>query len=470
MARSLPDSLITFRNSQGELVRATLMQLQRKSIVLEVYNPYSIVQVSEVLVDLTIQIKHQPVYTGRAVVISMVNTGLTAVVSLTLIDEWQELAEEKISAEQVGQQVKEYIHYWQSTFQIRPSYQIIVNEMRAFLTDMSRWVEQIDLSTNLPRENKKLRHDYFLELATPFMQRIGVYLTDLEGEAASVSNELSIQHHAYAQSALHPLLLRAPFVFRTYTKPLGYAGDYEMVNQLLADPRQGPNTYFQIINSAFLQAAVAQAHRNRIDLLVDFLKRLAVKAEQNGKPIRVLNVGCGPAVEIQRFIQTYHRPEMLQFDLLDFSQETLDWTRSTLGKILNKIDRPIQVNYIHDSVHQLLKKSPHHHNLKRQYDAVYCAGLFDYLSDKVCTRLLAYFSACTHLEGHILYTNVHESNPGKWGMQHLLEWYLIYRNESTMQSIAPESVRNLNVYVDSTGVNVFAEYINPAIQNMSGDV
>ncbi len=43
------DPVVSFRNSQGEQVRGTIINLQRKSLVMEIYNPYSIVQVSEVL-------------------------------------------------------------------------------------------------------------------------------------------------------------------------------------------------------------------------------------------------------------------------------------------------------------------------------------------------------------------------------------------------------------------------------------
>ena len=46
------DPVVSFRNSQGEQVRGTIINLQRNSLVMEIYNPYSIVQVSEVLSDL----------------------------------------------------------------------------------------------------------------------------------------------------------------------------------------------------------------------------------------------------------------------------------------------------------------------------------------------------------------------------------------------------------------------------------
>ena len=42
-------------------------------------------------------------------------------------------------------------------------------------------------------------------------------------------------------------------------------------------------------------------------------------------------------------------------------------------------------------------------------------------------------------------------------MEHLLEWYLIYRDEAGMASLLPENSHAHRLYVDETGVNVFAE-------------
>jgi extracellular factor (EF) 3-hydroxypalmitic acid methyl ester biosynthesis protein len=259
------------------------------------------------------------------------------------------------------------------------------------------------------------------------------------------------------------LLLRAPFVYRTYTKPLGYAGDYQMVNQILDDPRQGPSTYFQIVNASFLQAAVAQAHRNRIDLLGDFLVRTADAARLAGRPFRVLNIGCGPAIEIQRFLQDYVNPELLSFELVDFSEETLAWTRDHLEAIMVNTGKAASINYVHDSVHHLIKRriDPMTAGV-REFDAVYCAGLFDYLSDKVCLKLLAHFAARTRVGGTLLVTNVHSRNPQKlFVMEHLLEWYLIYRDEGKMDFLLPGKSIERKIYTDATGVNIFAEVIIP---------
>jgi extracellular factor (EF) 3-hydroxypalmitic acid methyl ester biosynthesis protein len=450
--------MVSFRTTQGETGRGTIVNVQRKSLVIEVYNPYAIIQVSEVLGELIIRMGTKNVYEGKAVVINIVNTGLTALVAVTLIDEWLELSDTAIAAQSVGREAAAFVADWTERFQIRPNYQIIVNEMRAFLSEVSRWLEQVDLSQSLPKDDGRLRADFFYELAEPLILKAKSYMDALETEAKLIDEPLIPVHRAFAQTALHPLLLRAPFVFRTYAKPLGYAGDYLMVKQILDDPQQGPSTYFQIVNVAFLRSAAAVAHRNRIDILVQFLTQLADEAQRAGKTYRVLNVACGPAIEIQRFIEAYPKPEFLSFELLDFSEETLAWTRAQIEAILVRTGRKVSFNYVHDSVHHLVKRQLDPQVETATFDAVYCAGLFDYLSDRVCVKLLNYFKSRLRSGGTLLATNVHEKNPEReFVMGHLLEWHLIYRDEAKMESLLPVSTRSKKVYVDETGMNIFAE-------------
>jgi extracellular factor (EF) 3-hydroxypalmitic acid methyl ester biosynthesis protein len=453
------DPLITFRNSQGESARGTIINLQRKSLVMEVYNPYSIVQVSEVLEGLTVRFGSAIAYEGRAVVVSLVNTGLTAIVSVTLIDGWHELDNIALEPGAVGAAAKAFVEDWTSRFHIQPGYQIAVNELRAFLADVSRWVEQVDLSESLPKDNGQLNPEVFDELVTPLIDKTRQYIEKLESEVTLIPDDASPSHRSFAQTALHPLLLRAPFVFRTYTKPLGYAGDYQMVIQMLEDPRKGPTTYFQMVNTAFLQHVLAQAHRNRIDILEAFLIRVADAARQAGQTFRILNVGCGPAIEIQRFLRNYPNPECLSFELVDFSEETLAWTREKLSSILAQTGKPVAIDYVHDSVHNLLKRRIDPAGRTPEFHAVYCAGLFDYLSDKVCARLTNHFALRTYPGGTVLFTNVHSNNSTKFVMEHLLEWYLIYRDTATLAPLAPPQSTSTNIYVDSTGMNIFAEAV-----------
>lgn len=458
------DPVITFRNSQGEAVRGTLTNVQRRSLVVEIYNPYSIVQVSEVLSDLTVRSGERSIYKGKAVVTSLLNTGLMAVVSVVLIDEWSDLNVVRGDLSRVADEAQRFVEDWESRFRIGRNYQVVVSETRAFLAETSRWADQADMSGVLPRnDDGRIRSDVFFDLARPIMAKGAAYFSWIEDETRSVPAEDATAHHSYVQTALHPLLLRAPFVYRTFAKPLGYAGDYEMVNQILGDPQQGSSTYFQVINTQFLQAAVAQAHRNRIDTLVDYLNRAAELAQREQRQVSVLNVGCGPAVEIQRFIETHPDPGCLSFTLVDFSEETLAYTRTCMETAARAKGKTVNVQLVHESVHDLLKRAVRRDMAAdaELFDVVYCAGLFDYLSDKVCARLLQYFVQRSRGGGNVLVTNVHSSNPQTGVMEHVLEWHLIYRDEGMLESVLPSPREATRIYTDVTGVNVFAEFRVP---------
>ncbi|MDB5882807.1 MAG: methyltransferase domain protein, partial [Ramlibacter sp.] len=350
---------------------------------------------------------------------------------------------------------------WEARFRINRSYQVVISEFRAFLSEASKWADQADMSDVLPRDSDgRIREDVFYDLAEPIMRKGGEYLTWLEDEGKKIPLEESVAHSNFAQTALHPLLLRAPFVYRTFVKPLGYAGDYEMVNQILADPRQGNSTYFQIVNAFFLRAAVAQAHRNRIDILVGYLNEAAERARTEGRQMAVLNVGCGPAIEIRRFIAEHRQPDLLSFTLLDFSQPTIDYTRARIDEVCAREDKKCSVEFVNESVHDLLKRASRRDAPLEQtrFDFVYCAGLFDYLSDKVCARLLQYFASRANQGGKVLVTNVHSSNPQKIPMEHLLDWHLIYRDEAQLEGLLPASRSKTRLYTDATGANIFAEF------------
>ncbi len=451
-----PSNLITFKNSQGVQARGSLMKLSRTTLIFEVYNPYSIVQLSEILNELVIRRGEQVVYKGRAVISNLVNTGLMLIVSARLIDSWSDLAGLQDDTELVREEVESFISEWRTTQSIRPEYQLSVSRIRSFLTELNRWLEHLDVHDPMTHpEGPDISEDFFGTLAEPLIPPLSELFSDFEQQAARIDEDERMAHMSYAQYDLHPLLLRAPFVYRAFQKPLGYAGDYEMVNMMLRESREGPTVYAQIINSLYLGTGPAEAHRNRIDILVGWLRERIGTAVDAGKPPRILNIGCGPAVELQRLFRTEPLMERADITLVDFSEETLGYTRERITEAARAGGIRPNVTYSHDSVHRLLKRASGEDSAPPEpYDIVYCAGLFDYLSDRICSRLLRLFMQWTVPGGEVLATNVHPSNPARNWMEHLLEWYLIYREEPQMARLADELGRH-EVFVDDTGVNVF---------------
>jgi extracellular factor (EF) 3-hydroxypalmitic acid methyl ester biosynthesis protein len=238
-------------------------------------------------------------------------------------------------------------------------------------------------------------------------------------------------------------------------KPLGYAGDYQMVNMMLNAPIEGANLYAKIVNAWCLHQGAPAAHRKRIDMLIEHLVNESRRAKQTGKRLRVMNIGCGPAVEIQRFIRESELSENCDFQLMDFNDETIAYTDARIKAAMRESGRHANITFVHKSVDELLKEVAGLRGEQNRdiYDYVYCAGLFDYLSDRTCKRLLQHFVNWTVPGGLVVATNVHSSNPVRYFMEHIMEWHLIYRDETRMQALATGGTLRR----DSTGFNIFLE-------------
>lgn len=432
------------------------MHLTRDLAVFEVYNPYSIVQLSEVLSDFRIIRGERTIYSGRAVATSIVTTGLMIIVSATLIDPWSDLAG-VAPGEGLREEVEGFVRDWDENYTLVPDYELSVSKISSFLSELSRWLDHLEMGVQKGEVDPEMAHseEFLAEVRDGVLPKMNDLFVGLEEQAQKIPSEVAVVHKAFTRRQLHPLILRSPFVHRTFTKPLGYAGDYEMVNMILRDPAEGPTTYAKILNCWYLATAPAEAHRNRIAMLVELLGGVVKQAAAAGRELRVLNVGCGPAGEVQRLITSGSLAGQCEFHLLDFNEETLDHARAQIDAACGQGTTRPKIEYVHKSIHQLLKEATGRRGTpEAKYDMVYCAGLFDYLSDRICERLLKLYWGWTLPGGMIIATNVHTRNPFRHFMEHVLEWYLEHRDERTMRDLAPDQA-DAEVTTDPTGVNVF---------------
>jgi len=301
-------------------------------------------------------------------------------------------------------------------------------------------------------------------LAQPVLPCIDVLFEQFEDTAARLDEASVPAHRHYMRRQLHPLVLCAPFAYRTFEKPLGYAGDYEMVNMILRNQPEGGSLFAKVVNSWFLRQPPAEAHRNRIADLANTLETEVLRAQRAKRPARIFSVACGPAQEVQRFLEQTPLSDHAHFTLLDFNEETLQYGRSVITAARKKYGRRTVLEYVRKSVQQILKESGRTvARPEKQYDLVYCAGLFDYLSDQICQRLMTVMYEWLAPGGLLLATNVEPSNPLRHGMEHLLDWHLIYRNSAQMLPLAPSQVgpQACVVRTDPTGVNLFLQVRKP---------
>jgi extracellular factor (EF) 3-hydroxypalmitic acid methyl ester biosynthesis protein len=470
MENSAPkQSVVLCRTNQGIEISAGVLRLTRHLVVFEIINPVVVLQLSEVLGDFKILLDDRAVYSGRAVITSLVHTGTRLICEATLDEACLDARALCVVTEpgQLRAGFEEFIRDWGKSYRILPEFKVLLADMQSYLSDLRLWLEQVELGVrSAPTGDRlELERQVLTELHKPMVPSLNGLFEKFEVVAARVEPDDKPAHRVFVRRQIHPLVFSAPFAYRTFHKPLGYAGDYEMVNMILRDPFEGGSLFAKALNSWFISQPPAEAHRNRISYLTQKLVLETARVAAQGRTARVFNLGCGPAGEVQRFLAEQDISNQADLTLLDFNNETLAYTTGVLQELKLRHHRSTRINLVKKSVGQILKgrgrstaTAP-----EAKYDFVYCAGLFDYLADQHCKQLMNIFYDMLAPGGLLVATNVDASNPIQEMLDYVLDWNLIYRKGAQLQALAPNDAHpdEVNVCADVTGVNIYLEVRKP---------
>jgi len=179
--------------------------------------------------------------------------------------------------------------------------------------------------------------------------------------------------------------------------------------------------------------------------------------------MRVLNLGCGPAKEVQNFLSEHDLSERTEFEMQDFDEEPLRHVRQALEEIKIRCQRGTAVKLSRKSVQQVLKQMGKPRSADQRYDFVYCAGLFDYLNDRICKSLVSYFFDIVAPGGLVVVTNVEGQNPIRNIMEYMFEWHLVYRNATGLLRLVPDRAPadSFSVQTENSAGNIFLEIRKP---------
>jgi extracellular factor (EF) 3-hydroxypalmitic acid methyl ester biosynthesis protein len=461
------DSIVVGRSAQGIEIHAALVHLTRFSAVFEIYEPTLILRSSEVISDFKIVLRDSVVYQGRAVVSHLASTSTSLICEASLEDSWLDVQPfpPRGGEEQLREDFARFIAASQRTFKILPEFKVAVADLQILLMDLRLWLEQVELGIRSQPvgDRDEIERNTILAIQEPLVGMALQVLEHFELSAQKVEFHTRAAHMNYMKRQIHPLVLCSPFIHRTFYKPLGYAGDYEMVNMMVRDPYEGGSMFAKILNRIFLSTPPVEAHRNRLVYLTGLLRDEALRVWRRRGVPRILNMGCGPAKELQDFLTQLQIEREVEFTLIDFNEETLRYTSRVLGDINRGRHCPARLNFVKKSVHQFIKEAARSRHDPARYDVIYCAGLFDYLPDSVSKKILNIFHDLLAPGGLLAATNVSDANPSRHWMEYVLDWHLIYRGAQRLASLAPDAAPPDRVTIRSvgTGVNIFLEVRKP---------
>ena len=163
----------------------------------------------------------------------------------------------------------------------------------------------------------------------PITLKFADLFDQFEQEAKQIPPEEVMAHKTFARRELHPLILCSPITHRSYSKPLGFAGDYEMIAMTLGiSTAKGSGTYANTIHNYFTETNMAFSNRNRSVELQDRLHKEAKRVVGEERIFTVINIGCGPALELRRFIRDDPLSNQSSIHIMDFNQVRGEATQS----------------------------------------------------------------------------------------------------------------------------------------------
>ena len=234
---------------------------------------------------------------------------------------------------------------------------------------------------------------------------------------------------------------------RCFAKPLGYPGDYEMMNMIYAEDTDGARLLGRALCRYALDMPEGRAVRNRVTYLIDKITRVRDRADG---AVRVLSVAAGPALEIQALLAS--EPEIgedMRVVLLDQDPRAPRHARERIASVTgDRANITFLCRDIRDVIIAGLDEAG--------FDLIYSAGLFDYFSDRTARAAAERLFKSLAPTGELVIGNFSLGGPSRALMELVLDWRLRYRTADDLTALYGALDGDMTLEAEPTGSNLFA--------------
>jgi hypothetical protein len=249
-----------------------------------------------------------------------------------------------------------------------------------------------------------------------------------------------------------PYLMMSALFRRSYTKPRGYAGDFETIEMIYRAEPRGAGPVGRMIDAWNLATDTSNAVRSRRARIVSEVT--AVLADRAvSEPLRMTSMAVGSGREIFDLFDAL--PEApLQATGIDLDAGAIAFCAAEARArcLNNQTIRLHQENLIRLAFGR--SRIP----IAGQ-DFVYSMGLIDYLADELVVRLMNWAHDQLAPGGTLALGNFALGNPERPYMDHVLDWLLIHRSPDQLRDLFARSKfgkTEVRVDADVSGIQLFA--------------
>jgi SAM-dependent methyltransferase len=221
----------------------------------------------------------------------------------------------------------------------------------------------------------------------------------------------------------HPvgrLVWQDPFTEHSYRKPSGYSGDARLLDYLYghSEPPAEVSALGKDVFAYMMAQLGARSVRSRAQILAHIIDQAAAEV----RAPRILSIACGHLREAA-LSEAVNQHRVGEFVAFDQDADSLAEVQRTFGQK--------GVRVVQGSVRTILSEKVRFEN----FDLVYAAGLYDYLSDRVATRLTRMMFDMLVPGGRLVVANFAPCLPETGYMETFMAWKLIYRQPHELQTL-----------------------------------
>jgi len=248
--------------------------------------------------------------------------------------------------------------------------------------------------------------------------------------AAMADREIREATKAVTELVLTPELRLGAIWDRSYAKPMGYPGDFQIMNQVYDWERRGAGVYEMLMHRLGLD--VAECIKTRMEVVQERIAETVFSGDR-GRPARIMSLGSGPAREIEQFLTGVCTTDgHADFTLIDQEEDALRYASEKTYPHLLRLARRYSVRCLNLSFTDILRGTSGMNTLPPQ-DLIYSVGLLDYLTDRRATGLVHRLYEQLAPGGLLIIGNMNETSLSNlWPMEFITDWTLEYRDEPKM--------------------------------------
>ncbi|TDM08001.1 MAG: class I SAM-dependent methyltransferase [Ideonella sp. MAG2] len=254
---------------------------------------------------------------------------------------------------------------------------------------------------------------------------------------ARMSGKLSPETLQALRHALGAAMGMATLQGRSWLKPYGYAGDFQVIDDIYQEVRCS-DPHLRAWDDYFHAQPAVKAVRNR-KAYFKALVQSAARAK-GCRPLKVLNVASGPCRDVAELLAEC--PDLaVHFTCVDLDEQAIAHARHLCAAW------PEHVRFLRTNALRL--------SLPERFDLVWSAGLLDYFSDPLFVRLMRKFMSLAAPDGEVVVGNFSTHNPSL-AYQAWADWLLIHRSPEQLRALAAKAGAPVSqVEAEPEGVNLF---------------